>query len=95
DLSLIDSPPLKTEKLENLLDGTVTIEEVPYAIESEFIGTSTSKDLPKNQKYPFFKGQGELESSLACFQMLSKHLEIPFRKEVVRRILNDQIKRQG
>ncbi|MFM6755326.1 MAG: peptidase domain-containing ABC transporter, partial [Dolichospermum sp.] len=78
-----------------LLDGTVTIEEVPYATESEFIGSSTSKDLPKNQKYPFFKGQGELESSLACFQMLSKHLEIPFRKEVVRRILNDQIKRQG
>ena len=95
DLSLLDSPPLKTEKLENLLDGTITIEEVPYATESEFIGTSTSKDLPKNQKYPFFKGQGELESSLACFQMLSKHLEIPFRKEVVRRILNDQIKRQG
>ncbi|MFM5896868.1 MAG: peptidase domain-containing ABC transporter, partial [Dolichospermum sp.] len=61
----------------------------------EFIGSSTSKDLPRNQKYPFFKGQGELESSLACFQMLSKHLEIPFRKEVVRRILNDQIKRQG
>ena len=27
--------------------------------------------------------------------MLSKHLEIPFRKEVVRRILNDQIQRQG
>jgi ATP-binding cassette subfamily B protein len=95
DLSLLDSPPLKTEKLENLLDGTITIEEVPYATESEFIGPSTSKDLPKNQKYPFFKGQGELESSLACFQMLSKHLEIPFRKEVVRRILNDQIKRQG
>lgn len=95
DLSLLDSPPLKTEKLENLLDGTITIEEVPYATESEFIGTSTSKDLPKNQKYPFFKGQGELESTLACFQMLSKHLEIPFRKEVVRRILNDQIKRQG
>ncbi|MFN7521597.1 MAG: ABC transporter transmembrane domain-containing protein, partial [Aphanizomenon sp.] len=32
---------------------------------------------------------------LACFHMLSKHLEIPFRKEVVRRILNDQIQRQG
>ncbi|MTJ10144.1 peptidase domain-containing ABC transporter [Anabaena sp. UHCC 0204] len=94
DLSLLDQFPTESEILENISDSTVA-GEIPYAEEPEFIPPDTSKNPPKNQKYPFFRGQGELDSSLACFQMLCKHLEIPFRKEVVRRILNDQIKRQG
>ena len=94
DLSLLNPFPTESEILENISDSTVAL-EIPYAQEPEFISPTTSNNSPKNQRYPFFRGQGELDSSLACFQMLSKHLEIPFRKEVVRRILNDQIKRQG
>jgi subfamily B ATP-binding cassette protein HlyB/CyaB len=71
--------------------------EIPYASTEEVF--SSPSDTPqvkqKHQNYPLFRGQGELNSTLACFQMLAKHLEIPLRKEVVRRILNEQIKRQG
>jgi len=96
DLSLLDSIPIKSEILDTDLDTNSTVDiEIPYAQEQEFVPPTTSNKSSKNQNYPFFRGQGELDSSLACFQMLSKHLEIPFRKEVVRRILNDQIKRQG
>ncbi|MDP5016829.1 MAG: peptidase domain-containing ABC transporter, partial [Dolichospermum sp.] len=94
DLSLLNPFPTQSEILENISDSTVTL-EIPYAPEPEFIPPATSNKSSKNPNYPFFRGQGELDSSLACFQMLSKHLEIPFRKEVVRRILHDQIKRQG
>ncbi|MEA5576632.1 peptidase domain-containing ABC transporter [Anabaena sp. UHCC 0451] len=71
--------------------------EIPYAKTEEVVpsATPTPEIKQKHQKYPFFRGQGEINSTLACFQMLSKHLEIPLRKEVVRRILNDNIKRQG
>jgi ATP-binding cassette, subfamily B, bacterial HlyB/CyaB len=93
-LSLLDGIPTQSEVLETISDSKVD-SEIPYAQEQEFVPPTTSKKALKNKKYPFFRGQGELDSSLACFQMLSKHLEIPFRKEVVRRILNDQIKRQG
>jgi ATP-binding cassette, subfamily B, bacterial HlyB/CyaB len=55
----------------------------------------TRQNKQKGKKYPFFSGKGQSNSAQACFQMVSKHLEIPFRKEVVRRILNDQIKHQG
>ena len=94
DLSLLDGISIESETLETISDSSVD-SEIPYAQEPEFVPPTTSNQPLKNQNYPFFRGQGELDSSLACFQMLSKHLEMPFRKEVVRRILNDQIKRQG
>ncbi|WP_016948864.1 peptidase domain-containing ABC transporter [Anabaena sp. PCC 7108] len=71
--------------------------EIPYATTEEVLPSpaDTPQVKQKHQNYPFFRGQGELNSALACFQMVAKHLEIPLRKEVVRRILNEQIKRQA
>ncbi|MBC1220168.1 peptidase domain-containing ABC transporter [Nostoc sp. UCD121] len=70
--------------------------DIPYASD-EIVPQpvpDTSKSSSK-QKYPFFSGKGELNTAFACFQMIAKHLEIPFRREVVRRILTEQVKRQG
>ncbi|BAZ10202.1 cyclic nucleotide-regulated ABC bacteriocin/lantibiotic exporter [Calothrix sp. NIES-4071] len=66
--------------------------DIPYASDEQ---VSPPVNSPSNQKYPFFGGRGELNSIYACFQMVSKHLEMPFRKDVVRRMLNEQIRRQG
>ncbi|MBF2063439.1 MAG: peptidase domain-containing ABC transporter [Calothrix sp. C42_A2020_038] len=66
--------------------------DIPYASEEEIL---PPVNVANNQKYPFFGGKGEINSIYACFQMLSKHLSIPFRKEVVRRVLNEQVRRQG
>ncbi|MCC5621542.1 peptidase domain-containing ABC transporter [Nostoc sp. CHAB 5715] len=70
--------------------------DIPYA--STEIVTQTAPPTSKSsskQKYPFFSGKGELNTAFACFQMIAKHLEMPFRREVVRRILTEQVKRQG
>ncbi len=72
--------------------------DIPYASDEIVLSPTTgqtSKNSAKNLKYPFFGGKGELNTTFACFQMLAKHLEMPFRREVIRRILNEQIKRQG
>ncbi|HLP91145.1 MAG TPA: peptidase domain-containing ABC transporter [Nostocaceae cyanobacterium] len=72
--------------------------EIPYAPVEETTPTPSTNNkvtAKKHKKYPFFPGKGELNSTLACFQMLAKELEMPFRREVVRRVLNEQIKRQG
>ncbi|MFM8305877.1 MAG: peptidase domain-containing ABC transporter, partial [Microcystis aeruginosa] len=54
------------------------------------------KTLQKNRKsYPFFRGKTELEAVSACFQMLCKYFNIPFRKDVIQRILGDQLQRTG
>ncbi|MHC5831911.1 MAG: cysteine peptidase family C39 domain-containing protein, partial [Nostoc sp.] len=70
--------------------------DIPYA-SNEIVpqpATQTSKSSQAS-KYPFFGGKGELNTAFACFQMIAKHLEMPFRREVVRRILTEQVKRQG
>ncbi|MEA5628324.1 peptidase domain-containing ABC transporter [Nostoc sp. UHCC 0251] len=70
--------------------------DIPYA--SDEIVPQPAPDTSKSsskQKYPFFSGKGELNTAFACFQMIAKHLEMPFRREVVRRILTEQVKRQG
>ncbi|MEM7717379.1 MAG: ABC transporter transmembrane domain-containing protein, partial [Cyanobacteria bacterium P01_A01_bin.68] len=46
-------------------------------------------------KYPHVRGSGGVNAILACFQMLSKHLNMPFRKEVIRKVLVNQQKRTG
>ncbi|MEH2059118.1 MAG: peptidase domain-containing ABC transporter [Nostoc sp.] len=70
--------------------------DIPYASNELVPQTTpqTSTNSVKN-KYPFFGGKGELNTAFACFQMIAKHLEMPFRREVVRRVLTEQVKRQG
>ncbi|MBH8573708.1 peptidase domain-containing ABC transporter [Nostocaceae cyanobacterium CENA369] len=46
-------------------------------------------------KYPYISGRGAVEGTLACFQMLAQHLEIPFRRDVLRRALVNNQKRTG
>ncbi|HEY9644724.1 MAG TPA: peptidase domain-containing ABC transporter, partial [Chroococcidiopsis sp.] len=49
----------------------------------------------ENAKYPFIRGRGDLDSAMACFQMLCQHFNIPFRRDVVKRILVNQFDRTG
>ncbi|WP_017655608.1 peptidase domain-containing ABC transporter [Fortiea contorta] len=70
--------------------------DIPYASEEEILPPpSHLTDKDKRKKFPFIQGKGELNSAYACFQMVCKYLQIPFRREVVRRILVEQMKRQG
>ncbi|MDJ0649462.1 MAG: peptidase domain-containing ABC transporter [Xenococcaceae cyanobacterium MO_188.B19] len=43
--------------------------------------------------YPFYAGRTPLDVGVACFQMLSKYFNMPFRKEVIRRVLSEQLQR--
>ncbi|MDP5339269.1 MAG: cyclic nucleotide-binding domain-containing protein, partial [Nodularia sp. (in: cyanobacteria)] len=96
DLSFLDSHQIETSP--SLAQPIITDDlEIPYASDEEIplSQPSPQKSKQKHQTYPFVSGKGEINSISACFQMLSKHLKIPFRKEVIRRILTEQIKRQG
>ncbi len=45
--------------------------------------------------YPYVKGEGPLESSIAAFKMIAEMLGLPFRKELFRRVFSDQVQRHG
>ena len=47
----------------------------------------------EKKDYPYVRGRTPLESGVACFQMLSKYFGMPFRKEVIKRVLSEQLER--
>ncbi len=74
------------------------VNNIPYATEATF--TSQPKETSGSQRttsrnYPFARGRGEVDGALACFDMLSQHFSMPFRKDVIQRILTTQNERMG
>ena len=51
------------------------------------------KNRPKI--YPYVQGNTPLQVGIACFQMLSIYFKIPFRPEVIQRILVEQLESHG
>ena len=53
-------------------------------------------DQPKDSaRYPVFRGKGQIEGPLACFQMLSKYFGLKFRRDIIRKVLENQLKTAG
>jgi ATP-binding cassette, subfamily B, bacterial HlyB/CyaB len=69
-------------------------EEIPYAperppkLEAE-IGLSQSRP----SSYPYIRGRGPMDATLACFQMLSQYWNVSFKKDIIHKVLNNQIQR--
>ncbi|NTW83783.1 MAG: ATP-binding cassette domain-containing protein [Chlorobiaceae bacterium] len=49
----------------------------------------------RSKGYPFFRGKGAIEETLACFQMLGDHFNVPVKKDLIRSIVGNQISRNG
>ncbi|NJK47390.1 type I secretion system permease/ATPase [Candidatus Gracilibacteria bacterium] len=81
--------------LESLPDTQPTA--IPYAeaelLEEERKVEVQSAEVTTEKKYPHVSGKTPLEAGVACFQMLSQYFGMPFRKEVIRRIVSDQLVR--
>lgn len=67
--------------------------EIPYAPERPAAPETNSVQV--SAKYPYVQGRGPLDATLACFQMLSQHLGMPWRRDVLRRALTDAFERTG
>ena len=48
-----------------------------------------------NQDFPHIRARGEMDALVACFEMLAKHFGMPFKRDVVRRVLTNQNARLG
>ncbi|MGB7415192.1 MAG: peptidase domain-containing ABC transporter [Thermosynechococcaceae cyanobacterium] len=70
-------------------------EEIPYAPEVQTEQPFILETEKRTQKYPYVKGRGPVDAPLACFQMLAQYWQLPFRKDVIRRILGNQMDRSG
>ncbi len=80
---------LQRPVLPNLTQAVLPAETIPYAPEI----IPEPAETGEKQQYPLVRGRGALEEALACFQMLSQFFRVPFRREVVRRVLGQQLER--
>ncbi len=54
------------------------------------VGIPTSRG---EKRFPFVHGKGVLNGTLACFAMVSEYLHLPFRRDVIKRVLSEQVDR--
>ena len=68
--------------------------EIPYAPERP-PELETPSIQGKPVKYPYVQGRGPVDATLACFQMLSQYLGMPYQRDVLKRALNNSLQRHG
>lgn len=67
--------------------------EIPYAPEQP--PELSRAPIGPPPKYPYVRGKGPIEATLACFQMLSQHLGVSFRRDITRKVLENQLQTKG
>jgi subfamily B ATP-binding cassette protein HlyB/CyaB len=75
---------------------TLDVADIPYA--PKLIPQPPQPELVQDsqpRKYPFFRGRGQQDAALACFQMLSQYFNIPFRKDMLRRVISTNYEKTG
>lgn len=77
--------------------GEMPMAEIPEAphLTSYEPDDSYEPELLAPEEFPWHRGEGPLESPIAAFRMLSDHLNLPFRRELLRRVFIDQVNRHG
>ncbi|MBW4529640.1 MAG: peptidase domain-containing ABC transporter [Aphanothece saxicola GSE-SYN-MK-01-06B] len=75
---------------------TAGADEAVVPIEAGGLAQPSSLDLGQDRAdrgLTLVRGNGPLEETLACFQMLGKLLELPYRRDAVDKILRDKMRR--
>ena len=79
-------------------NGSATAAEaIPYASDLNYDSNLVveGSDRARAIKYPVVRGRNEVGSALACFAMIAQHLGMPFKRDVVQRVLMNQRERLG
>ncbi|WP_157259992.1 peptidase domain-containing ABC transporter [Chamaesiphon minutus] len=70
-----------------------TPSEIPYAPD---LPLTLDKPATKSErKYALVRGKGQIDGSVACFEMLANQYKIPFRRDSVRKIVAHHIEQSG
>ena len=70
-----------------------TATEIPQAALLPGVSGADLGQYAAQSKFQLIRANGELHETLACFQMLARELELPFRRDSIEKILRDQLRR--
>ena len=95
--TLTPESPAHTDASTDAITLVSTEAEIPYAPEqpAEASGGYAQKERSTKAHYPVVRGRGPIDGTLACFQMLSQHWGMPFRRDTVRRVILNQQSKSG
>ncbi len=99
---IANTPLAEIEATEATVVPEVTVmssDEIPYG-EIPYADETLIGEIPRrqssgkgNKNYPFVRGRTPAEAGLACFQMVSQYFGMPFRRDVIQRIVREQLQR--
>jgi len=64
--------------------------ELPYQPKAK---PHQSKAEKKIDNYPHVRGKGNLDNPIACFQMICQYFNMPFRRDILKRVITEQLSR--
>nr|WP_157028635.1 type I secretion system permease/ATPase [Synechococcus sp. WH 8020] len=106
-LRLISLPDAAIQELNKEIPSELVVAEM-VGNASQHDSDSSNEDIPKAPLRPpvsrfnssksddrdfFVGGEGPLQETLACFQMLAKLMKLPFRRDAIEKILREQLSR--
>jgi HlyB family type I secretion system ABC transporter len=65
---------------------------IPYAPDLPLTLNSPTKS---RQRYQIVRGKGQIEGSVACFEMLAHQFKIPFKRDAVRKVIAHHVEQSG
>lgn len=67
--------------------------DIPYA-QADLLGKPVTSKAPSSRKtFPVVRGKTPAECAVACFHMVSQDFGMPFRRDVIQRIVDEEIRR--
>ncbi|TVQ47962.1 MAG: type I secretion system permease/ATPase [Gloeocapsa sp. DLM2.Bin57] len=93
------SPVVKTLVLETetpeVEAKTEATDSIPVTVNPLRPETPLEEQTTTDKEYPYVKGKSPEDAGVACFHMLSKYYGMPFRKDVIARIIKDNLEQHG
>jgi HlyB family type I secretion system ABC transporter len=93
-LPRFDAVPMHSEQLPSGLADLAESLELPLpAVSLEQLGILEDDNLEDDQRFPLVRGQGTLQEALAVCEMTALQQQVPFRRDGIQKVLEDQFRR--
>ena len=90
-------PNLQESRLDDLapgLEASAELLEFPLpAVSLQQLGILEDDTLDDDQRFPLVRGQGTLDEALAVCEMAALEQQVPFRRDAIKKVLEDQFRR--
>lgn len=67
-------------------------QNIPYAPDLPLTLNTPTKS---RQRYPIVRGKGQIDGSVACFEMLANQFKVPFRRDFIRKVVAHHFEQTG